>query len=666
MNDLEKADRSELVAEITQLRERIDSGEDHDLVISEAKYRALVEGSSDFIYVLDKDGRFTFANREVENLLGYESGEIVGRHFSEVLHPDDIDSVGRSFHERRTGERATKRLEVRLRSSGGDTRDVELDIRHFALSASGLYKGEDFVGTHGVARDITERKYLARKNQALHQVREAIWSMVHADDILKVLEAIRAGLETIEVPFSNCGVQVLDMGEPPMMYSYSSFGADTIAKRGEWMIADVESLAGSVSEIWQRGKPVYFPDLDKEVNEHERQRLTQLHGPARALLEIPFSHGVLTVNSALPDPFSERDLDFSNELAEAISDGFRRVEDLQQLTLSEKRYRTLVETPNFIVMLLDPEGNYLYVSPQIEDWLGYSAEEFYRDPKLRQQIVHEDDITALEEFLQFRKKPIVRDLQYRWRNQSGEFQWASSSLFPIFETPEDELVNRVGMIQMVVQDITERKLGEQRIQASLSEKEVLLKEIHHRVKNNLQIISSLLHLQSQELGDAKSMNVFSDSQHRIESMSLIHEELYKSADLARVDFAEYMSNLTENLFDSYGVVADQVALGIDVEAPPLDIDKAIPLGLIVNELVSNSLKYAFPESGKGTVAISLNRSESGGFVLTVGDDGIGIQGAIDFGDVQTLGLRLVNTLVGQLKGTVELNRKDGTEFVIRY
>ena len=105
------------------------------------------------------------------------------------------------------------------------------------------------------------------------------------------------------------------------------------------MIADVESLAGSVSEIWQRGKPIYFPDLDKEVNEHERLRLTQLHGPARALLEIPFSHGVLTVNSALPDPFSERELEFCNELAEAISDGFRRVEDLQQLALSEKRYR---------------------------------------------------------------------------------------------------------------------------------------------------------------------------------------------------------------------------------------------------------------------------------------------------------------------------------------
>ena len=152
------------------------------------------------------------------------------------------------------------------------------------------------------------------------------------------------------------------------------------------------------------------------------------------------------------------------------------------------------------------------------------------------------------------------------------------------------------------------------------------------------------------------MDVFSDSQHRIESMSLIHEELYKSADHARVDFGEYMSSLTENLFESYGVVADQVTLGIDVDAPPLDIDKAIPLGLIVNELVSNSLKYAFPESEKGTITISLNRSESGGFVLIVGDDGVGIQGEIDFGNVQTLGLRLVDTLAGQLKGTVELNR----------
>ena len=450
-----------------------------------------------------------------------------------------------------------------------------------------------------------------------------------------------------------------------MMYSYSSFGSDGIAKRGEWMIADVASLAGSVSEIWQKGEPVYFRNLNTEVSERERERLTQLHGPAQALLEVPFSHGVLTINSANPEPFSERDLGFANDLAEALSDGFRRVEDLQQLALSEKRYRTLVETPNFIVMLLDAEGNYLYVSPQIQDWLGYSAEEFYRDPMLRQQIVHEEDIRSLEEFLQFRKKPMVRDLEYRWRNNAGEFQWASASLFPIYETPEDEFVNRVGMIQMVVQDITERKLGEQQIQASLSEKEVLLKEIHHRVKNNLQIISSLLHLQSHDLSDEKSMDVFSDSQHRIESMSLIHEELYKSADLARVDFGEYMGSLTSNLFESYGVVADQIVLSIDVNAPPLDIDKAIPLGLIVNELVSNSLKYAFPETGRGTITIALGRLDDG-YLLTVGDNGVGIRPGLDLTEVQTLGLKLVNTLVGQLKGTIELNRAGGTEYSIRY
>ncbi|MGY8826135.1 MAG: PAS domain S-box protein [Candidatus Latescibacterota bacterium] len=132
--------------------------------LSEAKYRALIEGSSDFIYVLDKDGHFTFANREIEHLLGYSPEEIMGKHFSTVLHPEEADSLKHFFAERRTGERATHRVEVRLQSRGGIIRDVEIDIRHFSLSASGIYRDEDFIGTHGVARDITERKYTEKKN----------------------------------------------------------------------------------------------------------------------------------------------------------------------------------------------------------------------------------------------------------------------------------------------------------------------------------------------------------------------------------------------------------------------------------------------------------------------------------------------------------------------
>jgi PAS domain S-box-containing protein len=158
--------KEELLEELERLRDTLEALEARDpvqeLAVSEVRYRALVEGSSDFIYVLDVDGRFTFANGQVDGLLGYTRESIIGKHYSDILHPSDVDNLGPAFAERRTGDRATKRLEIRLRSSTGDTREVEMDVRHFSISASGLYRGSDFVGTHGVARDITERKYIEK------------------------------------------------------------------------------------------------------------------------------------------------------------------------------------------------------------------------------------------------------------------------------------------------------------------------------------------------------------------------------------------------------------------------------------------------------------------------------------------------------------------------
>ena len=136
-----------------------DSAALQELALSEARYRAPVEGSSDFIYVLDPDSRFISANSEIGHLLEYSPDEVIERRYTDVLHPEDVDRVGRAFQERRTGDRAARRMEVRLRSRGGVIRDVEMDVRHFSFSAHGLYRGTDYVGTHGVARDITERKY---------------------------------------------------------------------------------------------------------------------------------------------------------------------------------------------------------------------------------------------------------------------------------------------------------------------------------------------------------------------------------------------------------------------------------------------------------------------------------------------------------------------------
>ncbi len=188
---------------------------------------------------------------------------------------------------------------------------------------------------------------------------------------------------------------------------------------------------------------------------------------------------------------------------------------------------------------------------------------------------------------------------------------------------------------------------------------MLLKEIHHRVKNNLQIISSLLHLQASKMEDEMLLAAFEDSQNRIRSMALIHEELYNAADLAHIDFASYIRRLTENLFESFGVGEERIRMTIEGESVSFTIDKAIPMGLIVNELVSNSLKYAFPGHRRGEIRISLDAPGDGPFSLTISDDGVGFPDDIDYRNPQTLGLRLVGILSSQLEAHFELERSGG-------
>jgi len=222
--------------------------------------------------------------------------------------------------------------------------------------------------------------------------------MVTAEEVHQVLQAIHHGLDTIGIAFQHCAVNVVDMGEPPMLYTYSSVESSQLSKPDERMIADTESYAGTIAAIWRQAEPAYRRDLNENDPYGERERIIELYGPVRSIIDVPFSFGTLTINSAIADAFSDRDLLFFEELSEALSEGFRRMEDLQQLALSEQRYRTLVETPNFVVMLLDTEGNYLYVSPQIKEWLGYTPEEFYRDADIRKQIVHPEDLVNTEKF----------------------------------------------------------------------------------------------------------------------------------------------------------------------------------------------------------------------------------------------------------------------------
>ena len=205
-----------------------------------------------------------------------------------------------------------------------------------------------------------------------------------------------------------------------------------------------------------------------------------------------------------------------------------------------------------------------------------------------------------------------------------------------------------------------------RLQRSLDEKVVLLKEIHHRVKNNLQIVSTLLDLQSDHTQDRQALEMFKESRGRVKSMALIHERLYRSQDLAHVNFVEYTRQLADDLYRTYKVSGDEIILDVDVDVPPLPIDIAIPCGLLLNELMSNCLKHAFKEATEGRIRVALRGGSGNANVLTVTDTGAGFPPDFDFRNTTSFGMQLVNTLVEQLNGRIEVKNSRGTEITVTF
>jgi two-component sensor histidine kinase len=239
-------------------------------------------------------------------------------------------------------------------------------------------------------------------------------------------------------------------------------------------------------------------------------------------------------------------------------------------------------------------------------------------------------------------------------------------LFPVEVTTKNLEYHGNNIVFTFVIDISERNKAEEKIRTALAEKEVLLKEVHHRVKNNLQIISTLLDLQSEGIRDGEALAAFRESQGRIKAMALIHERLYESKDLASIDLQRYIEELSAHLFASYVVDSGRISLQVDAGGVSLGIDRAIPCGLIINELVTNALKHAFPDNRQGEIHLGLQAGDDGIITLRVADNGVGLPPALDITSTGTLGLQLVTMLARQLRGEVSLVRENGTAFVVRF
>ncbi|HEY9653700.1 MAG TPA: histidine kinase dimerization/phosphoacceptor domain -containing protein, partial [Coleofasciculaceae cyanobacterium] len=253
------------------------------------------------------------------------------------------------------------------------------------------------------------------------------------------------------------------------------------------------------------------------------------------------------------------------------------------------------------------------------------------------------------------------NVEFRVNLSDGRVCWIESKGQVFY----DEKGNPLWMIGIDI-DITKRKQAEAEIRESLQEKEILLQEIHHRVKNNLQIVSSLLDLQSQQIQELTMQAMFRDSHSRVKSMALVHENLYQSKNYARVSFNDYIQSLTDHLFQAYGINNERISLELELDELTLNIDTAIPCGLIINELISNALKYAFPNRNQGTIYIALHGGEDEPYRIIVRDNGIGLPLNWQSQAANTLGLQLVQILAQQLEGTLEVNSSDGAEFRLTF
>ncbi|HTX73487.1 MAG TPA: PAS domain S-box protein [Rectinemataceae bacterium] len=335
--------------------------------------------------------------------------------------------------------------------------------------------------------------------------------------------------------------------------------------------------------------------------------------------------------------------------------------DVTEQRSAELRLRILsraVEQSPGVVMITDTDGCIEYVNPSFETVTGYSADEVLgRNPSLLKSGRTEPEV--------YRKLWAALRAGQEWRGEllnrrkNGSLYWESLTISPIVTES-----GRVSQYLAIMQDVSARKARDAELQAMLAEKDLLLREVHHRVKNNLQVVSSLLSLNSEKIRDGDAAQVFAESQAQVRTIALVHEALYMSQNLSRIDFRGYIEDLVHGILSTQN--RSNVRIQIEGEPMHIGIDKAIPAGLLVNELVTNAYKHAFADGRSGLIRIAIRSLDSGLAELSVEDDGVGLSADVDLEGASTLGLKLVSSLALQVGGQLSLGSGTGTRFTLRF
>jgi len=615
----------------------------------------ILENAPDVIFNLTPEGVITYINPAFETLTGWKCGEWIGSPLSDLFVDDrGGDAVRDSLKFENGGQRRV--IEADMRLNGGSSLNVEISVS--VCTQEG--KHAVIVGS---IRDNTGRK----RSDDAHALQEKRIRSLYEISAAPGMGIDAQLVETLKTGADMLGMEVAGVGRVSgknytVLYYYDERGT---AKQG--LEYDVEKTyckitldADDVIAIDHMGRSEY---RDKEC-----YKSLGIESYVAVPLRIDGKvFGTLYFASPRPrkGPFTTTDKDFIRLMGRWIGTMIERKRAADMLSEKEELYRTLVENAHDLIIEIMYDGRIMYASSNHKEILGYDPGELLGKNVF--ELMHpEDRSVIMSAFIQGFGRGAAGRGVYRYMHKDGEWRW--------FEATGKPFRTSTGEIRAIIdtRDITERKKNEEQIQESLQQKESLLREIHHRVKNNLQVISSLLSLESDYAKDKESLARFYESQNRISTIALIHEKLYQSRNIDEIKMLDYITDLTRNLLRVYKDLGGNIDVQINAYDISIDTDRAIPCGLIINELFSNCLKHAFRDSAseeisrkrRNKITVEINSDTDGFLNLSVKDNGVGFPGHLDVRNTDTLGLQLVTTLADQLKGKIEVANDNGAAFTV--
>ena len=580
---------------------------------SEMKYRALFEFANDAVFIMSPEGDQVLVNNKAADMLGYTIEEMGGKHFKDIIASYEYKDAKNKFQGLLDGKSYDPYERIAKRKDG-----TEFPVEITATLIRNLEGDPVFI--QSVVRDLSERK---KTEETLRESREMYRTLVETSPDAVTMTDLEGNITYV----SRRALQI--------------HGYDI-----------AEELIGKNAFVF------IAPEDQERAAENMKKTLDEggVRNLEYAMKKKDGSQFIGEINASLIK-------DFKGEPKAVIAitrDITERKKAEQELSDSERKFRSVVENANDAIYIITAKG-FEYVNSAFERLTGFSSKQVCGERFDFWNIIHPDDIKVIKDREDARRKgkDVPSRYEFRVLAKDGNTKMVESATVHIGKKGELKVMG-------ILRDVSDRKQAEEKIKSSLHEKDVLLREIHHRVKNNMQIISSLLRLQSRSIGDDHMVDVFKESQNRIRSMALIHEKLYQTEDFTRINFAEYIRSLIVHLFHTYQANPNSVRMKTEMEEVFLDINRAIPCGLIINEVVSNSLKYAFPGNKKGEVCIKLSSNRQKKIKLILSDSGIGLPKSINLLEPETLGLQLVSDLITQMEGTVRLERTKGTAYHISF